>query len=92
MNRAKLIFSATMGLGVAIAIGCSSSSSQPPADFAGTGSETSTRVIDSGGDTQNLGANCNPLLNELCPQGQTCVSPVCAAPVPRSAPARARSR
>ncbi len=70
MNRAKLIFSATMGLGIAIAIGCSSSSNHSPTD-GGVAPDTGS-VSDSGGDAENVGSSCNPLLNQLCPQGQTC--------------------
>jgi hypothetical protein len=71
-KRAKVFFAAAVcaALDVAGVAGCSSPSSPPPpAQDAGTNADTGT-AQDAGVDA--AGVSCNPLRNELCPQGQTC--------------------
>jgi hypothetical protein len=71
-KRAKVLFAAAVcaALDAAGATGCGSPSSHPvPAQDAGSGADATT-AQDAGGDA--AGVSCDPLRNELCPQGQTC--------------------
>ncbi len=68
MNGAKLIVSVGICLGLAVAIGCASSSSNPGA-MPDSGSAPEAGVKEAGTVTP-----CDPFRAELCPQGQTCCS------------------
>lgn len=71
-KRAKVLFAVAMcaALDAAGATGCGSPSSHPaPAQDAGSSADA-TAAQDAGADA--AGVSCDPLRNELCPQGQTC--------------------
>jgi hypothetical protein len=71
-KRAKLFFAVAVcaALDVAGATGCGSPSSHPsPAQDASASADTGTPQ-DAGVDAASV--SCDPLRNELCPQGQTC--------------------
>ena len=70
MNGAKLCFSGTIAGGLVVAIGCGTSSSQPPgAHDSGPATDTGS-IAEAGLDA---GAQaCNPVYNQLCTGGQTC--------------------
>lgn len=75
MNRARLLLSASITLGIATAIGCSSSSSSPDSrDGGGSPRGGDAAALDGSTDADDgaVGARCNPFLNTLCPSGQTC--------------------
>jgi hypothetical protein len=74
MNGAKLCFSGMIALGIAVAMAsgaCSSSSTAPPPP-TDSGVVAETGPIDDAGADSGAGARCNPLLGQLCSQGQTC--------------------
>src|ERR1700733_3167355 len=75
MNRARLLLSASLTLGITTAIGCGSSSSNPDTrDGGGSSPGGDAATLDGSADADDgaVGASCNPFLNSLCPRGQTC--------------------
>jgi hypothetical protein len=71
MNGAKLILSAGICLGIAVAMasGCGSSSSGP-GPVRDSGITADARIVD--GRSETGGARCDPFAVDLCPEGQTC--------------------
>jgi hypothetical protein len=70
MNGVKLCFSSMIALGVGVAIGCGTSSSQAPGPEDGGQASEAGHADEAGPETGNT--NCNPLFGQLCAQGQTC--------------------
>jgi len=71
MNGAKLCFSGTIAGGLVVAIGCGTSSSQPPGGPQDSGPATDTgSIVEAGLDA--AAQACNPVYGQLCSGGQTC--------------------
>jgi len=71
-KRAKVLVAVAVcaALAAAGATGCGSPSSQAPAQDAGSSADTGTAAQDASVDAATV--SCDPLRDELCPQGQTC--------------------
>jgi hypothetical protein len=70
MNGVKLCFSSMIALGIGVAVGCGTSSSQAPGRDDGGPTTEAGQADEAGPETGST--NCNPLFGQLCAQGQTC--------------------